>query len=156
VGTAGRSPLPWRSGDSELLPLGESSPDGGDKLRSTSGAAEKRPSTFSGNLGFSRKPKGEALFRGAGAGSPPNPESRYQPHPQTTLGPQASEQQPAQVTNGTFATMRAQPLGKTGSGKYPLNRNLKPGSWLAVTLAGRDLSDFLTFPGPFLPHCALL
>lgn len=59
AGTAGRSPLPWRSGDSELLPLGESSPDGGDKLRSTRGAAEKRPSTFSGNLGFSRKPKKE-------------------------------------------------------------------------------------------------
>lgn len=58
MGTADRSPLPWRSGDSELLPLGESSPDGGDKLRSTRGAAEKRPSTFSGNLGFSRKPEG--------------------------------------------------------------------------------------------------
>lgn len=57
VGSGGRSPLPWRSGDRELLPLGESSPDGGDKLRSTKGAAEKRPSTFSGNLGFSRKPE---------------------------------------------------------------------------------------------------
>lgn len=79
VGTVGRSPLPWRSGDSELLPLGESSPDDGDKLRSTSGAAEKRPSTFSGNLGFSRKPKREAQFRGAGVRSPAG------------LGPPASE-----------------------------------------------------------------
>lgn len=49
--------MPWRSGDRELLPFGESSPDGGDKLRSTRGAVEKRPSTFSGNLGFSRKPE---------------------------------------------------------------------------------------------------
>lgn len=70
VGTAGRSPLPCRSGDNELLPLGESNPDGGDKLRSTRGAAEKRPSTFSGNLGFSRKPEVEAQFRGVGAGGP--------------------------------------------------------------------------------------
>lgn len=57
LGSGGRSPLPWRSGDKELLPFGESSPDGGDKLRSTRGAVEKRPSTFSGNLGFSRKPE---------------------------------------------------------------------------------------------------
>jgi len=69
AGAVGRSPLPWRSGDSELLPLGESSPDGGDKLRSTRGAAEKRPSTFSGNLGFSRKPRAKAGFGGALRGS---------------------------------------------------------------------------------------
>lgn len=73
VGAVGRSPLPWRSGDSELLPLGESSPDGGDKLRSTRGAAEKRPSTFSGNLGFSRKPRTKAGFEGTGARSPGGP-----------------------------------------------------------------------------------
>lgn len=73
AGAVGRSPLPWRSGDSELLPLGESSPDGGDKLRSTRGAAEKRPSTFSGNLGFSRKPRAKAGFGGTGARSPGGP-----------------------------------------------------------------------------------
>lgn len=73
MGTVGRSPLPWRSGDSELLPLGESSPEGGDKLRSTRGAAVKRPSTFSGNLGFSRKPKRQAQFGGAGAIGPREP-----------------------------------------------------------------------------------
>lgn len=64
AGAADRSPLLCRSGDSEVLPVGESSPDGGDRLRSTRGAAEKRPSTLSGNLGFNRKPGREkAQFR---------------------------------------------------------------------------------------------
>lgn len=58
----GRSPLPWRSGDSDALPAGDSPPERGERLRSTTGtAAGKRPSRGSTSLECPRSPgDGEA------------------------------------------------------------------------------------------------
>lgn len=53
----GRSPLLWRSGDSEALPAGDSPPERGERLRSTTGTtAGKRPSRGSTSLECPRSP----------------------------------------------------------------------------------------------------
>lgn len=73
----GRSPLPWRSGDSEALPAGDSPPERGERLRSTTGtAAGKRPSRGSTSLECPRSPgDGEA----GTARRPPRPPPRPSP-----------------------------------------------------------------------------
>lgn len=97
--------MPWRSGDRELLPFGESSPDGGDKLRSTRGAVEKRPSTFSGNLGFSRKPEEDHVSGKLASWT----KSHYFGIPTTifaTLGTQISMEQTGQLLSSCLTFTR--------------------------------------------------
>lgn len=71
----GRSPLPWRSGDSEALPAGDSPPERGERLRSTTGTG-KCPSRGSTSLECPRSPgDGEV----GTARRPPRPPPRPSP-----------------------------------------------------------------------------